>query len=487
MRASSSSTTEPRIAGFRLVREVARHGTTVTYEAVQLDLERPVSLTLLAPGDPRAGRFRADAWPEHPHVSSLYAAGDHQDGFAIATRLVPGATTLRRRIADGADPTAWLATVRAALATTGVVHGGLDDETSLLVDGDGRVFITGFGLAPADATAADDERALRRLVDATGVRARPRPRNRRSLFGAAGTLAIGLPLLLAAVSGDDGAPPAGPDALAPGAVALGSALAAGPDRTVDCDGEPPSGRSLACTAMQSALPGSEVIVPRDGVVIAWHVRGARGDVALRVIRPRSATRFGLVGGSDFETVDEGLHSFRAAVPVRRGDRFGLELAPGAAAGFRTGVPGATTSRFIDPLKSESRRPNPPAGAGRDEELLLRVEYAPGRTIEPPARLTGAAAAAAPDGRRRAERELDVTGGDTVTVTVVALPGGVAVDLFDGSVRRARITVPGADPRGRPERFTAKGEADLTLAWRNPDGRGIETPYRVTARSIAAGR
>jgi hypothetical protein len=182
--------------------------------------------------------------------------------------------------------------------------------------------------------------------------------------------------------------------------------------------------------------------------------------------------------SDFESVDGGPRSFRVSVPVRRGDRLGLELSPGSAAGFR---PGKATTRFVGPLGAEPRRPEP---RGPAEALRLRVDLTPGAAVQPEL-VTGAAAAGAPDGRRLEERELAVAGGTTVTATVVVLPGGVAVDVFRSATRQARISVPRADPAGRPVSFTAKGAADLTLAWRNPDGTLVETPYRVTATSIAA--
>lgn len=497
MRASSSSTGEPQIAGYRLVRETRRDATTTTYDAVQLELERPVTLTLLAPGDPRADRFRAAAWPSHPSVVALYAAGAGADGFFIAARRVDGATTMRRRIAAGADPSPWLADVRAALAATGAVHGALDDEASLLVDGGGRALVTGFGLGPPGATAADDERALARLqaaarggaqegraasVPAAGRR-RPRWSGRRALRAVAAAPAVLAALALAVIVLRGGGPqPGAPPAPAAGALALGSALAPGPLRSVDCDGEPPSGRSAACTLLQRALPGRRLVVARAGAVVGWHVRGARGLVALRVIRPRAGGRFASAGGSEFQALDGGLRSFRAALAVRRGDRLGIELAPGAAAGLRATVRGATTARFVDPLRSESRPPDP--GGGRDEELLLRVDYVPRRVVAAPVRLAGAAAEAAPAGRRLLEREIDLADGARVTAAVVALPGAIAVDVLDGARRRARITVPGADPRGRPAALTTKGEADLTLAWRNPGGARVEVPYRLTAASIA---
>lgn len=491
MPASSSSSTDGaaqlEIGGFRVEREIRRAGTTIVYEAMQVELARRVVLTVLARDDPRARRFRAAAWPEHRDVASLYAVGELEGGLFIATRFVPGAVTVASRIASGDSPARWLADVRAALAATGAVHGALDDEWSLLVDRDGRVVITGFGLGPAGATAADDERALTALERAAAAReavvARPWWRSRRGSVLVVAAMAACTGVLVVWVGGEDGAP-ARPPAVAPGLVALGSALGGGPVLTVDCEGARPSGRSQGCSAMQTTLPGRVVVVPRDGVVQAWHVRGARGEVAMQVIRRHGET-FASIGDSAFQRVGPGLHSFRADLPVRRGDLVGLELAPGSAAGFRRAVRGATTTRFLAALRFDKPRvPNPPPASGRDEELLLRVDYAPGQSDALPKRLTGAAAAAAPAGRRIGEREIDIGGGREVTAAVVALGRSVVVDVFRGVRRSARIALPGADPAGRLLVLTPLGEPDLTLAWRNPDGTRIEQRYRVTASSIA---
>ena len=494
MRASSASSTEPAapgIAGFHVERELRRAGGLAVYEAIQVELERRVLLTVLAAGDPRAQRFRADAWPEHPHVVRLYAAGMSEQRLFIATRIVPGATTLAQRIAAGDDARGWLADVRAALAAMGAVHGALGDEHALVVDRDDHVLVSGFGLGPAGATADDDERALALLERAAaalpGRRAPARlQRRRRAPAIAAGVAAVAAVaaamLVVASTTRDDTAQPARAPTVGPGLTALGSKLEPGRVATADCEGTPPSGRSLGCTAIQTALAGRTLVAPRDGVVRAWHVLGARGEVALRVIRRRKA-RFVMVGGSGYEHVDAGPRSFRAEVPIRRGDLVGLELSPGSGGGFRRGVRAATTARFVAALRyGAPRRPNPTPTAGRDEELLLRVDYAPGGGAGP-ARLTGSAAQRAPGGRRVDEREIDVRGRATVTVAAVALEDVVVLDVLQGGRRRARIELPGAEPAGRPVLFTPVGEPDLTLAWRNPGGGVIEARYSVTATSI----
>jgi hypothetical protein len=485
---SSPSSTEDealRIGGFRVEREIRRSGTTVIYEATQVDLERRVALTVLSPDDPRAKRFQAAAWPEHRHVLRLFAAGESEHGFHIATRFVPGATTLAQRIAAGDDATRWLDDVRDALDSTDAVHGALGEEESLLIDGGGEVLIAGFGLGPDDATRADDERSLAALERSAATRSRPEriPLPRRVSARVAGAVAAAVALALIAVAAPDDAtsPDPAPPAVARGMVALGSALAAGPVRTVDCEGDPPSGASPSCTATQTALPGRVLVASRDGTVRRWHVRGARGEVAMRVIRRRGA-KFIVAGGSGYERVDGGVRSFRAAVPIRAGDLVALELGPGSGAGFRESVAGAATTRFLSALSPVPRAPNPPPGLGRSEEILLRVDYEPG-SLSAPDPVTGAAAAAAADGRRLDERVVDLAGGGTVTVAAVSLGDRVVVDVFRGGRRRARVEVPGADPGGRLVALTLIGAPTPTLVWRNPDGGRIESRYQVTATSI----
>ena len=475
------------IGGFRVEREIRRSGTTVSYEATQVDLERRVALTVLSLDDPRAQRFQAAEWPEHRHVVSLFAAGESEHGFLIATRLVPGAKTLAERIAAGDDASGWIAEIRDALSSTGAVHGALEDEWSLLVDDDDRALITGFGLGPSDATAADDARALaaleRMAAGYSGGRRVTRQRRRRATaLAAAGVAAATALVLILVATGENGkAPERVPPAVAPGMVALGSALAPGPVRTLDCEGDTPSGGSQSCTAMQTALPGRTLVATQDGTVRRWHVRGATGEVALRVIRRRDG-RFVAVGGSGYERVDGGLDSFPADAPIRVGDLIALELAPGSGGGYRSDVEGATTTSFISALGARPLAPNPPPGTGRNEEIMLRVDYVRG-PVSVPVAITGPAAARASEGRRLGEQVVDLPGGRRVRIVVVALADRVVVDVFRAARRRARIEVADADPDGRLVALNLIGEPDPLLVWLNPDGARIDSRYQVTASSI----
>lgn len=353
MRDSSSST--ETIAGLRVVRPLGGS----TWEAVQPELDRRVALRRLPEGAP----FRPSAWPDRPGVVALYAVVEDGSGTYAVTALVPGARTLAEL--SGARPRRrhrWLDRVAAVL--DGAVHGDLT-ASDILVDPSGRVMVTGFGRGAPDASARDDVAAIDRLRPGRRSVARPL----LVAVGAAGVLVAGVVAL--AVRGDDhpGVPP-----VTAGATAVGSGLAAGPVTSVDCEGRPPAGDSVACSIMQGTLGGRSPVSTVPGTVRAWAVRGVRGRVRLQVVVPDGRGFRAYVSGPFVDVTGDGVHAVSADLSVPAGSRFALELAPGAAVGLRDGVRGARTLRFFGALRFESRVPDRSRGGG--EELLLRVDVAP---------------------------------------------------------------------------------------------------------------
>jgi hypothetical protein len=160
--------------------------------------------------------------------------------------------------------------------------------------------------------------------------------------------------------------------LTAGTTAMGSALVPGPSATVDCAGAAPTGSSVPCTIMATTLRGRPLVVAADGLVRAWAVRGARGPIALQVLRPQGEG-FVAYNRSPTVTIADGTATkvIAADLSVPKGARFALEVAPGGAVGIRRGVRGAATARFFGPLRGEVRRPDPRTSDG--EELLLRVD------------------------------------------------------------------------------------------------------------------
>lgn len=339
---ASGSSTEV-VPGFDIERRLGDR----TWVAVQRDLGRRVVLRRLDPGT----AFDPAAWPDRPGAVRLYAVVAGADGTYLALQHVPGARTLeeagaRRRHLDA-----------AARVLQGAPHGRLTAR-DILVDGDGRVSLTGFGREPV----TDDRAALAALVPTQ------RRASRTAVLGTAGALCV---LAAIAVLGLGGEPAPAPRVY-PTATPLGSALAAGDHVTVDCDGEPPGGQSVPCTIMQASLSGRALVAPFDGVVRRWAVRGASGRIRLVILARRDG---GWYRYNASPYVHVGTSGAARAVPADRsvpeGAFFGLELAPGAGVGIRAGTPGARTARFFGLLRRQPEQPD--TGAGESEELLLRVD------------------------------------------------------------------------------------------------------------------
>lgn len=155
-----------RIGRYRLRREVGRGGMAVVYEAEDPLLRRRVALKVLAPeaGRPdlverlhREARIAAEL--HHPHIVRFYELGSEPDAegrprYFLALEFVDG-VSLAEALASLApgERLRILETVAGAVAyahAKGVVHRDLKPSNVLLEKG-GRVVLTDFGLARADA------------------------------------------------------------------------------------------------------------------------------------------------------------------------------------------------------------------------------------------------------------------------------------------------------------------------------------------------
>jgi hypothetical protein len=503
------------MAGYRVERLHGRGRAGDVYEATQLTLGRRIALRLFQPELGRDAafveRFRRYAAIEHPGLVAVHEIGRSEHGLFAASQLVDGASLeslLSREARPGPRELARLlrpvAAALDALHAAGLAHGDVE-AASVLVDRSGRSYLGG---APAatPATADDDRAALARILDDCVPGAGPgasvtsasalvaaaermlaaRRRRRRYLAVGGGAGAVALAAAVTAVvwpSGGGSEPMAEPaPPVAAGAVALGSDLAPGPVASVDCAGEPATGASPDCTLVQQRLPGRALQLARGGVVRSWAVRGARGALELQVVR-RLGGRYTLATTSQLAVLpDQDLHVFRTDLEVQPGDLVGLHLFPGSAVGTRPRA-GATTLRFVSGLAGfRYRPPTSAAGAGFEVEVLLRVDVLPGGRRRLPAQLAGAAAANAEAGRELASKDVELASGTVFRTAVVRLPSGVALDLFQGTTRVARIAVPDADPRGRLFRLeTLSGSAlprSERLEWAQPDGSRIRHEYAI---------
>lgn len=257
---------EKRLGDFRIIREVGRGGMGVVYEAVQISLGRRVALKVLpfaaVLDSKQVARFKNEAQAaaqlHHPNIVSVYAVGVERGVHYFAMQFIDGqpldvALTELRRAAgipsdapadDSADqsPTADVAartmpqTARGSLLTAhsqnrgdyvntvirlgiqaaqalhaaheyGVVHRDVK-PSNLILDGDGNLWVTDFGLARCQTdstlTRTGDVVGTTRYMSPEQARGQTAMVDQRTDVYSLGATLYELLALQAAFPGDDG-------------------------------------------------------------------------------------------------------------------------------------------------------------------------------------------------------------------------------------------------------------------------------------------
>lgn len=328
---------------------------------------------------------------------------------------------------------------------------------------------------PAAAPSADGARPSR-------PRRPSRRRSHRLATGATVVLVAAGSLVLGLRDGATGALVVPP--VPANVVALGAELTSTDVMALDCSGEAPDRNSGSCTLSQRRLPDQQTVVPADGTIVGWHVRGATGRVGLQVIREAPGGWY-LAYRTAFRDVDGGLRTFTDEVTVRAGDRVALALAPRSGAGLVAVEGDVASDRWIDALShrpaSDLRLATPNDGTPLDGELQLRVDMVPGRPHSQPFDFQGSVARSAPIGEVLRNRYIVLDG----VVHELVLARSESVDLL---LRRDDETVaatfmPWLPSTGSLDDFryvdTAGGPL-LSIDWRDVrSGRLIHTEFLVS--------
>jgi Protein kinase domain len=155
------------LAGYRVDGVLGQGGMGTVYEATQLSLDRVVALKLLAAHLSNDMAFRArfrregqvQARLEHPHVVTVYEAGETEQGLFIAMRLVRGRTLkdlINDRELDVPRTLKILAPVAEALDEAhglGLIHRDIKPQ-NVLVGRRDHSFLADFGLTKGPTEAS---------------------------------------------------------------------------------------------------------------------------------------------------------------------------------------------------------------------------------------------------------------------------------------------------------------------------------------------
>lgn len=155
-------------ADYDFEKELGRGGMAVVYKAREIELNRPVAIKVLPPSQARratAERFKREARMaaslDHPSIIQIYRVGQAAGTYFFAMKYIEGRALDAIIEAQGALPLPVILTVLEAAAgglayahERGVVHRDIKGG-NILVDREGRVLISDFGIA-----RAPDEKAL---------------------------------------------------------------------------------------------------------------------------------------------------------------------------------------------------------------------------------------------------------------------------------------------------------------------------------------
>ncbi|MDQ3331519.1 MAG: serine/threonine protein kinase, partial [Planctomycetota bacterium] len=166
---------------YELREEIGRGGMGVVYRAFQKSLARTVALKMIVrhelAGTAELARFRGEAESaarlEHPHIVPIYEVGETGGAEPrpfFTMRLIEG-QTLAQKLADGPlDGTAaarLLSPICRAVDeahSRGLVHRDLK-PSNILIDGEGRPYVSDFGLAKQFGQSRDRQGAIDRGAD----------------------------------------------------------------------------------------------------------------------------------------------------------------------------------------------------------------------------------------------------------------------------------------------------------------------------------
>ena len=470
------------LAGYRIESVVGRGGMGVVYRARELELDRVVALKVIAPElvEDRSVRARflrearAAASIEHPNVIPVHAAGAEGDLAFLAMRFIEGddARTLVRRegaLSPGraAEMITQVAAGLDAIHRSGYVHRDVK-PANVLVDEDGHVYVTDFGLAKQILERAGKTTRSGEWVGTLDYIAPEQIRGgridaRADIYALGGVLCF---LLTGRVpferDGDEAKlwaqlsdPPPVPSQVYPGLPpeldgVVTRAMAKSPDERYPSAGD--LGRAARAAAAGAVPSQPERVVARgpaapDGATAETGIMAETSTVtAARPAEPITPPT-SQMGSSPLRRVWWPIAALGAAAAIVAIVLASLEGDPASQAARSgappTPTPTATATPAIKIIHGVGHRPNGIAVAdgtvwvtSRDRPEVERIDAAGARKLSPLRGVGGGASAIVSDGRnlwvaRKSARELVRIDAHTGRITARVHPRGVPSTLATG--------------------------------------------------------
>ena len=124
--------------------------------------------------------------------------------------------------------------------------------------------------------------------------------------------------------------------------------------------------AISATVRQTALPGATLVAPFNGQIRSWKVINASGGWTLQVLHP-SGGGFVSTASTHGETLEPGIVTFTARLPIRAGDSIGLASdSASSSLGNSDATPGAAIDLYVPPL-TDNAAPRS-ASTSRSREL-----------------------------------------------------------------------------------------------------------------------
>jgi predicted Ser/Thr protein kinase len=184
-----SSDVVGRLGSYDLLAELGRGAMGVVYRAFSLQLCRPCAVKVMIPGERMSAldiqRFQNEAMLaarlQHPHIVSVFDAGEDQGWFYIVMELVDG-KPLTSLIEDGSAEAMMrgIRTIAEAARALhyahgkGIVHRDIKPD-NILVDAEGHPHVTDFGIAKS--VDADARMTMRGVLVGTPIYMSPEQAN----------------------------------------------------------------------------------------------------------------------------------------------------------------------------------------------------------------------------------------------------------------------------------------------------------------------